>query len=149
MVPAMREPTTAAAALRWHTQALNDKALHLDIDIGDDWEQPKCGWYLTRLARGGPFVPARIFIEQEICPETGELLSDEVIKCEINGRLVDPEEAWPWLCREPIEESAFNYLMARAEYAKTWAPEEPAANPYKATDWLKVPTPTFTEGTPA
>lgn len=143
----MREPTTAAAALRWHTQALNDKALHLPVEA--EFETPHCGWFMTRMVRGGPWVPARIWIEQELCPDTGELLSDEVMKCEIAGQLRDPYESWHYLFREPIEEAAYLYLMARAEYARAWAPEEPAANPFKATDWLKVPTPTFTEGSPS
>ena len=142
----MREPTTAPEALRWHTQALNDKALHLDIDLGDDYETPKCGWFQTRMARGGPFVGARIWIEQEVCSETGELLSDEVIKCEINGQVRDPYDAWMWLCREPIDEATYRYLMARGEYARNYAPQEPSANPFAKTDWGKVPTPTFQEG---
>lgn len=137
----MREPTTAAAALRWHTQALNDRALHLELDI--DYDDPQPGWYLARMVRGGPFLPARLFIEQEVCPDTGELLSDECLKCEINGQLRDPFEAWIWLANDPIEESAFNYLMARKSFAETFAPTEPAANPFQKVDWGKVPTPTF------
>lgn len=137
----MRDPTTEAAALAWHTQALNDKALHLAVEA--EFETPHCGWFLARMARGGPPVPARIWLEQEVCQETGELLSDEVLKCEINGELRDPFEAWHWLFREPITESQYNYLMARKEYAETWAPTEPSANPYQKTDWSKVPSPTF------
>lgn len=140
----MREPTTAAAALRWHTQALNDKALHLDIEA--EFETPHCGWFQTRVVRGGPWVPARIWIEQELCPDTGELLSDEVMRCEIAGQLRDPYESWHYLFREPIDEPTYRYLLARGEYARTWAPDEPSANPYKAMDWLKIPTPTFEEG---
>lgn len=143
----MRNPTTAAAALRWHNQALSDKALHLDIEA--EFETPHCGWFQTRVVRGGPWVPAMIWLEQEVCPDTGELLSDEVLKCEIAGQLRDPYESWHYLFREPIDEPTYKYLMARGEYARNYAPTEPAANPYKATDWLKVPTPTFTEGKPA
>lgn len=142
----MREPTTAAAALRWHTQALNDKALHLDIEV--DYDEPQCGWFLTRMRRGGPFVPARIFLEQEV-GDDGELLSDEILRCEINGNLHDPHEAWIWMCHEPIEQPAYDYLMARKGYAEMWAPQEPAANPFRKVDWLSVPTPQFTEGKPA
>lgn len=143
----MREPTTAAAALRWHNQALSDKALHLDIEV--DYDSPQCGWFKSKVSRHGIEVAARIWIEQEICPVTGELLSDEVMKCEIAGRLVDPGEVWMWQAGQPITEQEYNYLIARDEYARAWALDEPAANPYKAVDWLKVPTPTFTEGKPA
>lgn len=137
----MREPTTAVAALRWHNQALSDKALHLDIQA--EFETPHCGWFMTRVVRGGPWVPAKIWIEQEVCEETGELLSDEIMRCEIAGREQDPCEVWHWLYREPIEESAYLYLMARAEYATAWAPDEPAANPFSKVDWSTVPSPTF------
>ena len=139
----MREPTTEAQALKWHFQALNDKALHLPIEV--DFEAPQCGWFVTRACRGGPWVPARIFIEQELCPDTGELLSDEILRCEINGQLRDPYEAWIWLCSEPIDEAAYAYLMARKDYAENWAPSEPAANAFVKVDWLKVPTPSFTK----
>ena len=138
-----RQPTTSAQALRWHNQALSDMAMHLDIQV--DYDDPQVGWFVTRMTRGGPMVPARIWLEQEVCPDTGELLSDEVLKCEINGQPRDAYEVWHWICGEPIEESAFNYLIARGEFAREWAPSEPAANPYSRVDWSKVPTPTFNE----
>jgi hypothetical protein len=137
----MRTPTTASTALRWHTQAMSDKALHLEIQA--EFETPHVGWFMTRVVRGGPWVPARIFIEQEVCEETSELLSDEVMRCEIAGRLRDPYESWHYLFQEPIEEAAYLYLMARAEYAQAWAPQEPAAKPFQRVDWGTVPTPTF------
>lgn len=137
----MRTPTTEVAALAWHTQALNDKALHLPVEA--EFETPHCGWFLARMTRGGPPVPARIWIEQEVCEVTEELLSDEVMRCEINGELRDPYEAWHWLFGEPIDEARYQFLMARKDYAETWAPQEPAANARHKTDWLKIPTPTF------
>ena len=139
----MREPTTAAQALRWHNKALIDKALHLPIEV--DFEAPHCGWFVTRACRGGPWVPARLWIEQEVCPDTGELLSDEVMRCEINGKLRDPYEAWIWLCSEPIDQARHAYLVARKDFAETWAPSEPAANAFVKVDWGKVPTPSFTK----
>lgn len=143
MVRAMRKPSTPQQALAWYWQAMNDKALHLPIEA--EFETPHCGWFQTRVVRGGPPVPARIWIEQELCPDTGELLSDEVMRCEIAGQLRDPYESWHYLFREPIDEAQYRYLMARGEYARNFAPDEPAANPFKALDWLHVPTPTFRE----
>ena len=138
----MRAPTTNAEALRWHNQALNDMALHLPVAV--DNHDPQCGWFITKLVSGGPWVPARIWLEQEVCPETGELLGPEILKCEINGRERDPIEAWPWLASNPIDEGAFAYLVAKEEFARQWAPHEPAANPFKRVDWSNVPTPSFT-----
>lgn len=143
----MREPTTEAAALRWHTRAINDLSLHLPIE-NVDGEDPHAGWFKTRLVKDGPYVPVHIYWEQEICPDTGELLSDEVLKCKVNGQDRDAYEVWTWVCQKPISQGDFNYLVARAEYARTWAPDEPPANPFQKTDWLKVPLATFQEGKP-
>jgi hypothetical protein len=137
----MREPTSNAQALRWYWRALSDKALHLPLAI--DYDEPHCGWYLTRVVKGGPFCPARIFLEQEVSDE-GELLSDEVLKCEINGQPRDAYEVWIWLASEPITEAEFNYMVKRGEYARTWQPDEPAANSYTKINWKNVPTPKFT-----
>jgi hypothetical protein len=138
----MREPSTNATALAWYYRALNDKSLHLDLEI--DYSEPQAGWFETRLKSGGPFVPARIWLEQEVCEVTGELLSDEILKCQINGREFDPIDGWERIAANPIMQSKFNFMVANAEYAKDYAPHEPAANPYKRTDWATVPTPQFT-----
>ena len=138
----MREPSTNAIALAWYWRALNDKALHLQPEI--DYSEPCCGWFETRLKSGGPFVAARIWLEQEVCEVTGELLSDEVLLCEINGQSFDPVDGWERVSSHPITQAKFNYMVANADYAAEYAPHEPVANPYKRTDWLNVPTPQFT-----
>ena len=137
----MREPSTNATALSWYFRALNDKSLHLDLEI--NYNQPECGWFETRLKSGGPFVPARIWLQQEVCEVTGELLSDEVLLCEINGQSFDPVDGWERIAANPITQAKFNFMVANAEYAKEYAPHEPVANPYKKTDWANVPLPTF------
>lgn len=138
----IRQPSTASSALAWYWQAINDKSLHLATEA-INYDVPECGWYQGRQTRGGPFVPVRFWLEQEVCPDTGELLSDEIIKCEINGREADPQAVWSWVCQDPITEQEFDYMVARAKFARKWAPDEPAANPFKPTDWSKVPTPKF------
>lgn len=137
----MRRPSDDATALAWYWKALNDASLHLDLTI--DYNLPECGWFQTRLVRGGPMVPARIWLEQEIDIATGELISDEVLKCEINGREADPIDGWQRCAANPIERSLFNFLTATVKWAGDNAPAEPMANPYRSTDWLQVPTPTF------
>lgn len=139
----MRQPSTDPKLLEWHTQALLDKSMHLALEV--DYEDPQCGWYLGRMVRGGPFVPARIYLEQDIDDETGELLGDEVLKCELMGRQRDPYEQWLWIYDEPITEAAYLRLKALAEWAKTWAPEEPINKPYQPVNWGDVPTPNFSE----
>lgn len=137
----MRKPTTEDEARAWWRQALEDKELTLAIEY--DWEDPKCGFFEGKMSRGGIMMPARIWIENDICPVTGELLDDEVFWCEHGGQLKDPYEQWMWLAQQPITEEYYLYLMARGEYSRDWAPHEPAANPFKKVDFLTVPTPTF------
>lgn len=139
----MRKPSTDASLLTWHQQALADKALRLPLEV--DYESPQPGWYLGRMVRGGPFVPCRIYLEQDVDDETGELLGDEVLKCEMNGRERDVHEQWLWLYDEPITEAAYLRLKALAEWAKTWAPTEPINKPFQPINWGDVPVPTFSE----
>jgi hypothetical protein len=137
----MREPSTSSILLSWYYRALSDQALHLPILVD---AMPECGFFKTRICKGGPFVPARIYIEQEVCPDTGELLSDEVLKCQVNGRDKDPFDQWYWLAGNPIPIAEFNYMVASADYARDYEPNTPKANPFKKVDWLNVPTPEFT-----
>lgn len=132
----MRRPTSAAELYAWHTKALRG------LEPVNDGT-PQCGWFKRKLVRGGVFVPARIWMVQDIDADTGELLSDELLQAEVNGVYADPEDAWPWLCANPITEQEFRFLEALGTWSQTHAPAEPMANPHQPIDWLVVPTPTF------
>ena len=88
-------------------------------------------------------MPARIWLVQEVCPDTGELLADEIMQAEVGGAQANPELEWSFVRGNPIDEAEFNYLMALQEWAAEHAPDEPMANPRQPISWLKVPTPTF------
>lgn len=139
----MSKPTPREELYRWHAQALEDVRNHLDIEAHPDDPQP--GFYECRLVKDGPFVAARIWMHQPTDPETGDLIGDEVLQCEIAGQHRDAAEAWSWLCARPIPESQFEFMTADAEWTRTYAPHEPKANPREAVNWLTVPTPTFTK----
>lgn len=128
----MRRPTPIAELYDWHTRALRG------IEPVNDGT-PHCGWWKRRLVKGGVFVPAKIWMYQDICPETGELLSDEILQCEVNGSWADPEEAWSWVCSNPITEQEFRYLTARIEHAIRHEPEDPFAAPNQAIDFNRIP----------
>ena len=74
-------------------------------------DEPHCGLFKKRLVARGPWVPASIYVERTVCPDTGELLSDERLRCEINGHDADPVEAWTWLARFPISQSEYDDLV--------------------------------------
>lgn len=135
------KPTPREKLYAWHTQAIENKRNHLDIEAQPD--DPQCGWYARRLVPGGVEVPCRIFMEQPTDEESGDLIGDEVMLCEVDFDRKDPFEEWSWLCGNPITEIEFDYLKALRRYCGEHAPNEPYADPRKPVDWSKLPPPTF------
>jgi hypothetical protein len=132
-----RIPTPRQELYRWHGEALQGFA----SDPVDG--EPQCGWFRRRLVKGGPWVPARIWMFQWLCQETGELVADELLQCEVAGSKADPEQEWSWLCSWPITRQQYEYMKADANWAEDNAPHEPKANPRQRVDWSAVPVPTF------
>lgn len=98
----IRQPSTFRQLYDWHSRAL--KGERPPLNDGDAF----CGWYRTRMVRGGPWVPVRIYVERDIDPTTGELASPEVLRMEIAGQPGGDPRA------------RFSYLTAitRAEYER-------------------------------
>lgn len=134
----IRAPITDDEALAWWRAALLRLPKSRD-GIPDD---PQCGWFKRKLAKGAVFVPARIWLEQEV-DDAGELLGAELC-CEVNGETAEPFEQWSYVCGNPISQSEFEYLTARNRWAAWYAPGDPAANPRRPIDWaMKLPAPIF------
>lgn len=117
----IRRPTILPDLYAWHRQALagfKPQVTH----------EPQCGWFKRRLVQGGPMVPARIWMHQEI-DEDGELTAPEELRCEVGGKRCDPVDAWTWICADPITEAEFNYMVADAAYCREHHPSSPEANP--------------------
>ena len=72
---------------------------------------PQCGWFKTRMISGGPFVPARIWIDRDIDPQTGELAADEKYRCEVNGEPRNPYQTWSSIAGTPISRADFDALQ--------------------------------------
>lgn len=136
----MRKPTPREVAYHWHTEAL--KGVYGDADAPHP-DEPQPGWYKRTLARGGVFVPARIWLDAETDMGTGELLSPETMLCEVNGKRRDAYDQWTWLCRHPISEAEFQYLTQLHQHALLHEPNLPIARPTKPVDWLNAPLPQF------
>lgn len=128
----MRTPTPHDQLYAWHRKALRG------LEPVNDGT-PHCGYFKRKLVKGGVFVPARIWMVQDIDPETGELLSDELLQCEVNGAYADPEEAWSWICSNPITEQEFRYLTARLDHAARYEPEDAFAVPTRPIDISSIP----------
>lgn len=128
----MRTPTPRSQLYAWHRKALQG------LEPANDGT-PQCGWWKRKLVKGGVFVPARIWMVQDVCADTGELLTDEIMLCEVNGKPADPEDAWSWICSEPITEQEFRYLTARIEHASQYDESDPFAVPTRPIDLNTAP----------
>jgi len=115
----MRTPTPLGKQLEWWRAALANEA----SQQGSEeclWPQP--GYYKIRSkAWSKTWLPARVWLQQEIDWETGELTSPETPVVEISGRPLsqDPganvfspaEEAW--MKMRPVTLDEWKWLTAR------------------------------------
>ena len=81
-------------------------------------DEPQCGFYERRMIRGGPWVPARIFLEQQV-DKSGDLVGPEVVKCQIGADYYDPESQWSWLSNRPISQAAYKLAIARRQWSQS------------------------------
>lgn len=102
----MRRPTPASQAYAWHRAAV--AGVSPETHEGD----PQCGWYKTRLIKGGPWVAARIWIEREI-DASGELAAPEQFRCEVDGQRRNPYSMWTYLT--PISRAEYDALLHRRD----------------------------------
>lgn len=128
----IRRPTPLAQQLAWHSEALNGCGKIVAVGL-----EPQVGWYKRKLVSGGPFVPARIWLHQEV--EGGELVDDEYLRCEVNGKEVDVLDSWARLWNNPISEAEFRYLEATRKWAEQHSPFDPAARPRERLDMMQTP----------
>ncbi|MGN7869586.1 hypothetical protein [Paracoccus sp. 22332] len=102
----IRRPTTEAEAYRWWRETLAGlrPARHED--------DPQCGFYKTRIVRGGPWVGVAVWLEQSIDPETGDLTEPETLAAICNGQPKRP--AWihrNWTYFRPITSEDYDALI--------------------------------------
>jgi hypothetical protein len=118
----VREPTSPDQKWAWWEAAVDGQ----NPPVCED--EPQVGFYAVRKFQygqwaRGPMVPARIWIEPgEIDPETGELLSDERLCAEIDGRRVDPWRHWTWIAKRPISQTEWEWLKALSPLLPTRVP---------------------------
>jgi hypothetical protein len=103
-------------------------------------DQPQPGCFLVRLVKGGPRVPARIFVGPPLDPETLEEMDrPPVLRATVAGeRSHDPYLVWTWK-REPIDESEYRWRLATLEWAMQHAPDSPEANPRRPIRLATMP----------
>lgn len=123
----MREPSTPAERWKWWEDTLSGEEQPV-------YEmEPQAGFFAVRKFkytawRLGPFVPARVWWEPgELDPETGELLSDERCRAEVDGVEIDPWRTWTWIARRPISEGEWKWLRAQSPLLPSKIPRRPKA----------------------
>jgi len=127
----MRSPTILRDLYAWHRQAL--AGLKPPVT-----HEPQCGWFKRRLVQGGPMVPARIWMHQDL-DEDGNLTAPEELRCEVGGKRRDPVDEWTWICADPITEAEFNFMVADAAYCREHHPSSPEANPTARASSRSIP----------
>jgi hypothetical protein len=129
----VRTPTSKDAAFRWWREALDGVAPPPINEV------PQAGFYRRRMVKGGPWVPVAIWIEAHVCPETGELLQPEIIRCAVDGKVADPVEQWGYVCANPIRETDYKLMVNRVKHEM----REGSHAPYKPINLLTVDPPSF------
>lgn len=107
--------------------------------------EPQTGYWLIRVARGGPDTPACIQYEQtKFEPEQPGNTMDRspILTARIQGQIVPVARVWHTR-GTPIDKAEHNYRLALGAWAKEHAPLDPAADPYRQIDPLTSPIPTF------
>lgn len=101
----IRQPSTLKALYAWHCAAISGDAPPMHEGT------PECGWFKTRIVKGGPWVAVEIGVEREIDIETGELASDERLVASVDGERRNPASIWTHLT--PISREEFEALKQR------------------------------------
>lgn len=153
----IRTPSEIEKLFDWHRRALVLMAKHKipslvhadtaavppDEMMSIQEDDPQCGFYKRRQVRGGPWIAAKIWLEQKIDPITRELTADEKLRCLVDGRDCDPFREWAGLCVRPITAEEFDFMCARADWAEESAPTEPWAKPSEPINFFTVSPPIF------
>ena len=104
---------------------------------------PGTGYWLMRAVKKGPEVPAAIQwerTEHEPGAPDNRMERSPILTARIAGDVVAWDRVWNWTKRE-IDRAEYEYRMADMDYAKRYAPHEPAANPRKKLDLMQAPLP--------
>lgn len=104
-----------------------------------DINVPIAGFYKSRMVRGGPWVPIRIWNGPPKDPLTGEELDRSWRwQAERLGREIDVFTVWPYCAMHSITREEYDFLLADHKWAVEHAPDEPAANPKTPINHLKI-----------
>lgn len=98
---------------------------------------PVPGFYRMKLHDKGPWVPVRIhlWLGQPLDPAKPPRRYETVYRAQRRGFEIDVSRVWPWCADEPIDETEYAFLLARAQYAMQHDNSLPDATPTQAVDY--------------
>lgn len=98
-----------------------------------DITRPQPGFYRTRFVKNGPWIAARIWLDDSIPERPAVLLA------EVDGKEADPYRIWPSVIGNDITEIDFRHLGNVRRWAQTSAPHAPEAQPFKPINLSQQP----------
>lgn len=108
-------------------------------------DRPEPGYWLMRLVRNGPRMPAAIFWH-ETTGEPGEPENTmhgtrpRFLSAMIAGKVVALDDVW--LRRgDTITKAEYDFRVADAEWSRQHALDEPQAQPHKPINYMTAPLP--------
>lgn len=101
-------------------------------------DRPRPGFFRLRLVKGGPYVPARLWIGPPLDPETREPLDRShrpMVQIADFPATDHPDRVERvWLYGETISAERFQAMRVRAAWARLHQPDAPIANPLAPVD---------------
>lgn len=102
-------------------------------------DRPEPGFWLIRLVKRGPYVPARIYWSEGIDPDTGESIDRPRLLCgEVAGEPCDPFDIW-LTRRKPIDEKDFRFRTDEIRWLRQNKPDTPQCHPRRPIDFTNLP----------
>ena len=103
---------------------------------------PEPGYWMIRLVKNGPLVPACIrWVQTGAEPGEPENVMERspFLAAFIDEKPVDIDRVWNWKgSGRAIAATEYSYRCADAAWAREHAPTEPAANPKKQIDFTEI-----------
>lgn len=108
--------------------------------IGD---APRPGWWMVRMVRGGPEIPAAIVVVQTTHePGDPENVMDRspMLVGYLAGEQVSPARI-PWQYGRQIDRAEYEHQVSLLRWAQDHEPDHPIAQPSARVDWRRAPMP--------
>ena len=106
-------------------------------------DAPRPGFWLIRLVKGGPEVPARIYrhsTTHEPGDPANEMERPSFLLAEIAGEPAELDDVWLRAGRA-IDEAEYLFQVADHAHAREWRPRDAKADPRRRIDHLAVALP--------